>query len=308
MPGKIVSVNLAQRKGEPKSPVSEGMLRAGYGLEGDAHAGEPRQVSLLAREAVDACADKGLELKSGDFGENITTFGIDLASLRIGERLAVGSEIILQISDIGKTCVNPCSIGKRLGECIMPKSGIFGKVVRGGRIAPGDTVDRVNLKAGAVITSSDRCSRGERDDESGPLLVALLREIGIAPVDYSVLPDDEAGLVEKLIFLSDRCAVDLILTTGGTGFAPRDRMPEATLSVINSPAAGISEAIRQEGMRHTPMACLSRGVSGLRDRTLIVNLPGSARAVTESLDLLRTILPHALEVLRSEITDCGRRE
>lgn len=277
---------------------------AGHGLTGDAHAGGPRQVSLLAREAVDSCA-ADMELKPGDFGENITTSGIDLASLGIGERLLVGSEAILQISEIGKTCVTPCSIGKRLGECIMPKQGLFAKVVRGGRLAPGDQVERTMLKVGAVLTASDRCARGERPDESGPLLVELLREIGVAPADYSVLADDEDPLTEKLEFLADRCAVDVVLTTGGTGFGLRDRMPEATLAAIETQAAGIAEAIRQEGMRHTPMACLSRGVSGLRGRTLIVNLPGSARAVAESMDLLRTVLPHALEVLRSEITDCG---
>jgi molybdopterin adenylyltransferase len=304
MTGSIVSVNSATNKGEAKSPVAKGVLRSGYGLESDAHAGGARQVSLLAQEAVDSCA-ADLELKPGDFGENITTSGIDLASLSVGERLAVGSEAILQISEIGKTCTSPCSIGQRLGECIMPKQGLFAKVVRSGRIAPGDSVERRAVKVGAVLTASDRCARGERQDESGPLLVELLREIGVALADYSVLADDEGPLTEKLKFLADRCAVDVVLTTGGTGFGLRDRMPEATLAAIESPAAGIAEAIRQQGMRHTPMACLSRGVSGLRGRTLLVNLPGSARAVAESIDLLRTVLPHALEVLRSEVTDCG---
>lgn len=307
MPGRIVSINSAANKGEAKSPVAGGTLVAGYGLEGDAHAGGPRQISLLAQEAVDASDNDGIQLSPGGFGENITTAGIDLASLRIGERLTIGPEAVLQISEIGKTCTNPCSIGQRLGECIMPKQGLFAKVVRGGPIGPGDEIECTALKVGAVLTSSDRCARGEREDQSGPLLVDLLKEMGVALADYSVLPDDEVGLADSLRFLADRCAVDLILTTGGTGFAPRDRMAEATLSAIDSPAAGIAEAIRNEGMRHTPMACLSRGVSGLRGRTLIVNLPGSAKAVSESLDLLRTVLPHALEVLRSEITDCGSR-
>lgn len=305
MPGRIVSVNSAANKGVAKSPIASGVLIAGYGLQGDAHAGGLRQVSLLAQEAVDSCSAEGIGLTPGAFGENLTTAGIDLASLGIGERLAVGKESILQISEIGKTCTSPCSIGQRLGECIMPKQGLFAKVVRGGSVSAGDSVERTTIKVGAILTASDRCSRGERQDESGPLLVKLIEEIGAELADYSVLSDDEAGLAEKLVFLADRCAVDLILTTGGTGFSPRDRTPEAALSVINSPAAGIAEAIRREGMRHTPMACLSRGVSGLRGRTLIVNLPGSARAVSESLDLLGTVLPHALEVLRSEITDCG---
>jgi len=114
-------------------------------------------------------------------------------------------------------------------------------------------------------------------------------------------------LSAHLRYLADRCAVDLILTTGGTGLSPRDRTPEATLAVLESPADGIAEAIRFEGLRHTPNACLSRAVSGLRGRTLIINLPGSARAAEQSLPLLRGILPHALELIRAEVADCGGR-
>jgi len=124
-----------------------------------------------------------LALRPGDFGENITTLGIDLASLSVGERLTVGPEAALRVSEIGKTCTPPCSIGKRLGECIMPKEGLFAKVVRGGPVAPGDPVERTTLKAGAVLTASDRCAYGECRDESGPLPVELLREIRVALVD-----------------------------------------------------------------------------------------------------------------------------
>lgn len=305
MQGRIVSVNTASKKKEKKSPVPEGLLIAGYGVEGDAHAGGLQQVSLLAQESIHKGIVSGVELQPGDFGENVTTQGIALASLKVGDRLLAGGEAILQISQLGKTCNVPCSIGRRLGDCIMPREGMFAKVLRGGRIAPGDAIQPTSLKVGAVLTSSDRCSRGERQDESGGLLVELFNELGIAIADYSVLPDEEAEIGEKLKFLADRCAADIVLTTGGTGLTVRDRMPEATLAVIESPASGISEAIRHEGLQHTPYACLSRGVSGLRGRTLIVNLPGSKRAISESLDLLRTIIPHILEVLRSEITDCG---
>ena len=305
MKGRIVSINTGSDKGEKKSPVSKAILIAGCGIDGDAHAGGARQVSLLARESIEEAAASGVELKPGDFGENMTTEGIDSRSMKVGERVLVGRQAILQISDIGKVCEAPCSIGRRLGDCIMPREGLFAKVMRGGEIAAGDAIESTSIKVGAVLTSSDRCASGEREDESGPLLVELLRELDIALADYTVMADEEAELSEKLTFLADRCAVDVVMTTGGTGFSLRDRMPEAALAVLDSHAPGISEAIRHEGMAHTPYACMSRGVSGLRGRTLIVNLPGSRRAIAESSDLLRAILPHILEVLRAEIADCG---
>ena len=305
MRGRVASVNTSPAKGEKKAPVSKAVLVAGMGIEGDAHAGGVRQVSLLAQESIDKGIASGVELRPGDFGENLTVRGLDLCAMHIGQRLLAGAEAILQISEIGKTCEKPCSIGQRLGDCIMPREGVFAGVMRGGTVSVGDTIEPTSLKVGAVLTSSDRCARGERVDESGRLLVELLHELGVAVGDYSILPDEEADLAEKLEFLADRCAVDLVLTTGGTGFGIRDCMPEATLAIIESPAPGIAEAIRREGMSHTPFACLSRAVSGLRGRTLIINLPGSSRAIAQSSDLLRKILPHVLEVMRSEIADCA---
>jgi len=305
--GRIVSVNSSAKKGVKKTPISEAVLVAGHGMADDAHAGGERQVSLLARESIDKAIASGVQLEPGDFGENITTEGIDLGSLIVGSRLGVGGDVLLQISQIGKTCEAPCSIGQRLGECIMPKEGMFAKVVRGGRIAVGDSCEPSTMKAAAVLTSSDRCARGEAQDRSGPILVDMVNELGFALADYTVLPDEEAELSAHLRYLADRCAVDLILTTGGTGLSPRDRTPEATLGVLESPANGIAEALRYEGLRHTPNACLSRAISGLRGRTLIINLPGSARAVEQSLPLLRGILPHALELMRAEVSDCDPR-
>lgn len=308
MQGRIVSVNTAPNKGGKKLPVDSITLVAGYGVAGDCHYGGQKQVSILSQESIDKGIASGVELKPGDFGENLTVIGIDPLSIAIDRRLLVGTDAILQVSEIGKVCSNPCSIGQRLGECIMPKEGIFTKVLQGGKVCPGDAVELTTLKVGAVLTSSDRCAAGEREDESGKFLVELLCDLGIVVADYSILPDDEVQLSDKLKFLSDRCALDLILTTGGTGLSIRDRIPDATMAVLQSPAYGISEAIRHEGMKHTPLACLSRGVSGLRGRTLIVNLPGSRRAVEESSTLLRTIVPHALGIMRSELSDCGKTQ
>lgn len=305
MRGYIVSTNISACKGERKEPVEEIVLRAGYGVEGDAHAGEPRQLSLLAKEAIDGACGSELELSHGDFGENITTCGIDLDSVLMDERLQLGNEVIIQVSGRGKVCSSPCSIGQRLGDCIMPRKGVFARVVRGGRVRPGDSIEPTNAKAGAVVTLSDRCMSGERTDESGPVLIELLESMGVMVSDYSVLPDDEMQLSEKLVYLCDNCGLDVILTTGGTGLSIRDRTPEATMSVITSPAPGFAEAIRHEGLQFTPYACISRGVSGLRNRTLIVNLPGSKRAVTQVSGFLAQSLQHALDSLRMEIRDCG---
>jgi molybdenum cofactor synthesis domain-containing protein len=287
-----------------KSSVNEILLKAGHGVIGDAHAGTPRQVSLLEWERVNEVASE-MELKPGDFGENVTTEDADLASLSIGDRILIGDSVVIQISEIGKICHSPCSIGQRLGNCIIPQYGMFAKVLKGGIVLPGDSIIRTQCKVGAVLTSSDRCSAGVREDESGPVLVDFLDSLDIKLAEYNVLPDEQTELSEQLKYWSDQCAVDLILTTGGTGFTLRDCTPEATLAIITAQAPGIAEAIRREGFSHTPYACISRAVSGLRDKTLIVNLPGSKRAVEESLDLLRTIIPHILNSIRGETTDCG---
>lgn len=155
----------------------------------------------------------------------------------------------------------------------------------------------------AVITLSDRSYNGEREDLSGPAIVEYLKERGYTDIIYTLLPDDRKMLAERLMELSDEIKVDLILTTGGTGFAPRDITPEATLNVATRNAPGISEAIRAFSLTKTKHAMLSRGVSVIRNSTLIINLPGSPKAVRESLDVIIEALPHALGLLRGEKLD-----
>lgn len=149
----------------------------------------------------------------------------------------------------------------------------------------------------AVITASDACSRGEREDASGAALVELLEAFGAEVVEKRILSDDLAPLVQTLETIAQRSDVNLILTTGGTGLGPRDNTPEATLKVIEREVPGIAEAIRAESLKITPMAMISRGVAGVALGTLVINFPGSPKAVRESFGVIKPVLAHAVDLL-----------
>jgi molybdopterin adenylyltransferase len=153
-----------------------------------------------------------------------------------------------------------------------------------------------------LITVSDACSRGGREDTSGAALVQLLNELGAQIVEKKILSDDLDPLVQNLSDYAQRDDVNLIITTGGTGLGPRDNTPEATQQVIEREAPGIAEAIRVESLKATPMAMLSRGVCGVRSGTLIINLPGSPKAVKESFSVIAPVLSHALDLLAGKTT------
>jgi MOSC domain-containing protein YiiM len=142
MEGKIVSINISGSKGVRKKPVKEVIVRTEYGIEGDAHASSDwhRQVSLLALESVRKMQALGLDVNPGDFAENITTEGIDLVSLPVGTRMAIGGEVVAEVSQIGKECHTRCAIYYQAGDCVMPKEGIFVRVLRGGKIGEGDII------------------------------------------------------------------------------------------------------------------------------------------------------------------------
>lgn len=157
-----------------------------------------------------------------------------------------------------------------------------------------------------IITASDKGSKGEREDLSGKLITEIVEERGYQVKSYIILPDEEDILLKEMINMADNLNLDLILTTGGTGFSKRDVTPDATMKACDRMANGISEAMRYYSLSITPRAMLSRAVSGIRGETLIVNLPGSPKAVKESLDYILDSVHHGLEILTGKAEECAR--
>ena len=326
---QVVSVNVSRKKATGKKPVERAVLVPDLGIEGDAHAAPgKRQVSLLAEESIEKqkaifrgraasdCPKLGEGLPHGGstqeeidaigpgcFAENITTRGVTLHELPIGTRFLLPSGAVLELSRIGKECHTHCTIYKKLGDCIMPREGVFARVIEGGELRAGDRLRVVppkeregeGLKA-AVLTVSDRASSGEREDLSGPALGKELLLLGWELVSREVVPDEKEKIVDALRSL---CAgADVVLTTGGTGLSARDVTPEATREVVEREVPGIAEAMRAAGLRSTVRASLSRGVCGSLASCLILNLPGSPRGATESLRAVAGAIPHAVEILK----------
>lgn len=309
--GVLKGICVSKKRGTKKVEVAEAMLVENYGIEGDAHAGNwHRQVSLLSLEKIEAFREKGAQVSFGDFGENLIIDGFDFRSLPVGTIFTIG-DAVLKMTQIGKECHTHCQIYQTMGECIMPREGVFAVVLKGGQIRNGDTVEMVPVPSdapltAAVITLSDKGSKGEREDKSGPVIVKMLEEAGYEIIESNILPDEQKLLENELIRLSDHRQVNLILTTGGTGFSERDRTPEATMTVATRLAPGIAEAIRAGSMKITKRAMLSRETSVIRNKTLIVNLPGSPKAVAESLELVIDQLDHGIKILLGRTGECAR--
>lgn len=309
--GVLKGICVSKKRGTKKVEVAEAMLVENYGIEGDAHAGNwHRQVSLLSLEKIEEFREKGAQVSFGDFGENLIIDGFDFRSLPVGTIFTIG-DAVLKMTQIGKECHTHCQIYQTMGECIMPREGVFAVVLKGGQIRNGDTVEMVPVPSdapltAAVITLSDKGSKGEREDKSGPVIVKMLEEAGYEIIESNILPDEQKLLENELIRLSDQRQVNLILTTGGTGFSERDRTPEATMTVATRLAPGIAEAIRAGSMKITKRAMLSRETSVIRNKTLIVNLPGSPKAVAESLELVIDQLDHGIKILLGRTGECAR--
>ena len=310
--GKVIAVCTSRQKGTQKRNVGSARFRADWGIENDAHAGAwHRQVSLLSQERIDAFNQRGAGVVPGAFGENLVVEGIDFRALPVGTLLRCG-DVLLEMTQIGKECHNDCVIKQQTGECIMPREGVFARVLEGGEIHVGDEVTLLPTAAdpplrAAVITLSDKGSRGEREDKSGPLIVEMLTAAGYVVEEAMILPDEAKALKAQLIRLADGRQVNLILTTGGTGFSPRDITPEATYAVADRSAPGIAEAMRYHSLSITPRGMLSRAASVLRGKTLIVNLPGSPKAVKENLEYILPSLEHGIRIAAGLDGECARK-
>ena len=305
--GRVVSVNVATEKGVAKEPRAFATLVEGHGIEGDAHAGPwHRQVSLLDSASVAKIQARGAEVGPGSFAENVTTEGIAVHRLPLGTRLRLGSALI-EVTQIGKECHAHCAIYRTAGDCVMPREGIFARVLQAGEVGPGDPIvlERASLIRAGVLTVSDKGSRGEREDESGAALESALGALGAAIVERGMVADERELIASELSRWADETPVNLILTTGGTGMTSRDVTPEATLAVIDRQAPGFAEAMRAGSSALTPHAMLSRAMSGIRGATLIINMPGSPQACRDQFAMIAPALPHAVEKLLDLGGDCA---
>lgn len=310
--GKVIAVCTSDRRGIQKHDVNSGYFEVNWGIDGDAHAGQwHRQVSLLSADKIAAFNEKGAGVIPGAFGENLVVDGFDFRALPVGTLLRCGS-VLLEMTQIGKECHSHCEIYKKMGDCIMPREGVFARVIEPGTITVGDEMV-IEKREGhfpwqaAVITLSDKGSAGQRKDESGPAIAKRLADSGYDVVEELLIPDDERVLKQELMRLCDQRQLDLILTTGGTGCSPRDTTPEATLAVADRNVPGIAEAMRAASLRITPHAMISRAASVIRGKTLIINLPGSPKACMENMDVFMDTIPHAMGLLRNEVHDCARK-
>lgn len=311
MKGKLVGICISEKRGTQKKPVRKAEIVKGWGIKGDAHGGNwHRQVSLLSREKIDAFRKMGADVAEGAFGENLIVEGFDLKKLPVGSRFRIGN-VTLELTQIGKECHSHCQIYQKMGDCIMPREGVFTEVITGGCIQEGDVIELIEREkdrafTASVITLSDKGAAGLRKDKSGPEAAGLLGEAGYEVKETLLLPDGKEQLKRQLIRLADQRQLDVIFTTGGTGFSERDVTPETTIEVCDRMADGIAEAIRNNSMKVTPRAMFSRAVSGIRGKTLIVNLPGSPKAVREVLEFLLPELSHGLRILRGSEGECAR--
>lgn len=297
---KVASVNISEEKGTIKHSVSE-IVMDDRGVRGDAHAGSwHRQVSLLGQESIDRFVkETGRQTSPGEFAENITTQGMDLCRVAVFDKFS-SAQLLLEVTQIGKDCHgDACAIFREVGKCVMPKEGIFARVLRGGTIKAGDQLvyqpETLDIR---VITLSDRAGRNEYEDRSGPAVESMLddffRDKRWHPeISRMVLPDDPELLKQKLeSSLKEGC--DIVITTGGTGVGPRDFTPEVISDFCDKIIPGIMESIRTKFGNEKPNALLSRSVAGVKDKTLVYALPGSEKAVKEYMTEILKTLEHLI--------------
>lgn len=298
----IKSLNISEEKGTVKHPADSVEITV-TGVMGDAHAGEwHRQVSMLGIESLRKAEEQNnRSFAYGDFGENITTEGIELHKTNILDRFQSG-DVVLEVTQIGKKCHKGCEIMKISGNCIMPVEGIFCRVIQTGKLRVNDLLTYIPrvIRIG-VITLSDRAYRGVYEDKSGPLAIRLLEDFYSGagrPVHFEkmIIPDDALEL-EMVLKNYAKDQYDFIITTGGTGIGSRDITPDVVRRLIDKEIPGIMELIRYKYGSVNPGALLSRSVAGLIGKTLVYALPGSVKAVSEYLTEITRTMEHSLRMV-----------
>ncbi len=309
MHGHVISVNLSKVRGVSKHPVDKGILTPDWGLKGDAHGGDwDRQVSLFPVETM-ALVPKAVRasFEPNTYSENLTIEGLPPENLRIGTVLAIGT-VRIKILQIGKSAFEPPESGR---PYIVSREGRFGRVLAGGTVKAGDIVEIVEEGALppdapgiALVTLSDKGAAGQREDVSGRFLRWYATRMGGRVLFSEIIPDEKAE-IRAALREGVAAGADLILTTGGTGLGPRDVTPDVTLEIIDREVPGFAEAMRAESLKKTPNAMISRAVSGVAGKSLIINLPGSPKAVAECMEVIFPALRHAIDKLRGDPTECA---
>ncbi len=299
----VVSVNISKKKGTVKHPIDHIQLD-NMGIVGDAHAGSwHRQVSMLAKESINEFEKlAGRHINNGEFAENITTEGLLLYKVSPLDRF-VSDSIELEVTQIGKECHgDSCAIFREIGNCVMPKEGIFCRVIRQGQLKPGEILRyEPKIFRSLIVTLSDRASRGEYEDKSGPKLKELLQAFFNKikwhnDIKMRIIPDD-AEMLESILKEAKENNTDFIFTTGGTGIGPKDITPDVVKSMLDKEIPGIMDFIRLKYGQEKPNALISRGVAGIIGRSFIFTLPGSIRAVEEYMNEITKSLMHLVYML-----------
>lgn len=300
---KVLSVNVSKEKGTIKKAVDKIRLNEN-GVEGDAHAGTwHRQVSMLGADSITKFeAQAGRKINFGEFAENITTEGMSLYTTNPLD-IFESDQIILEVTQIGKSCHgDSCAIFREVGNCVMPKEGIFCRVLKGDVLEAGATLQyKPRIFRTMVITLSDRASKGEYEDRSGPrtreLLSGYFNEINWKnEFEYHVIPDQEEQLRGLMKSAIDK-GFDFIFTTGGTGIGPKDITVETIQPLLDKEVPGIMEMIRMKYGAEKPNALISRSVAGVAGSSLIFTLPGSVKAVNEYIAEITKSLKHLVLML-----------
>ncbi len=300
---KVLSVNISEKKGTIKLPVEHITLTA-TGIPNDAHSGKwHRMISLLGTESIAKFEHKAnRKIAYGEFAENITTEGFEIFKTKPLDLLQ-NENITLQVTQIGKHCHGDgCAIYREVGNCVMPKEGIFAKVLKGGELKAGDELNYYpKIYKALIITLSDRASAGEYEDRSGPRIKELLEEFAaktdkVIAINTQIIPDDGTLLaIEIQKAVSEH--VDYIFTTGGTGIGPRDITPDVVKQLLDKEIPGIMEMIRFKYGQEKPNALLSRGIAGIMGSTQVYTLPGSVKAVNEYMAEITKTLDHLIYML-----------